>query len=332
MNLVQSDAPNGAASPSVVPTSRRHPLKKLAIAPAIHEKIVALRRVAPRVTYGPTFQQRHFRMASDHVTESETPPDRSWLLPNIGGEIWGAIVEDVILFRNGVVLDQDTVMNPNQGARFFLSLDPRRYKRFLSRAPIIDATAVMLCDRQQTNIYHFLAEICPKVIAIEEFAMTPSESAFVAAPIAVNVEALRCLGVDGDRIMTADAESPLRARRAIVIQNFAQPFGPHTISARVAAAIRSRLTPGMAAKRIYIDRRTAVRRRCTNESKLIERLEGLGFRAIAPERLPFTEKAALFSAAEMVVAPHAAGLAHVMFAPPGVKVLEIVTNLWSPDM
>lgn len=162
--------------------------------------------------------------------------------------------------------------------------------------------------------------------------MTPSESAFVAAPIAVNVEALRCLGVDGDRIMTADAESPLRARRAIVIQNFAQPFGPHTISARVAAAIRSRLTPGMAAKRIYIDRRTAVRRRCTNESKLIERLEGLGFRPVALERLSFTEQAALFSAAEMVVAPHGAGLAHVMFAPPGVKVLEIVTNLWSPDM
>ena len=52
-------------------------------------------------------------------------------------------------------------------------------------------------------------------------------------------------------------------------------------------------------------------------------LVALGFQSLHCEDMDFDEQAAAFRQAEVVVAPHGAGLANLLFCRPGTKVLEI---------
>jgi len=80
-------------------------------------------------------------------------------------------------------------------------------------------------------------------------------------------------------------------------------------------------------ERIYLSRRRAKRRRLVNEAELEARLGRMGFVCLQPELRSVAEQAALFSAAKWVVAPHGAGLANLVFAPPGALLVE----LFHPD-
>ena len=76
-------------------------------------------------------------------------------------------------------------------------------------------------------------------------------------------------------------------------------------------------------KRIYISRAKASCRRVINEVEVINFLKKFGFEQITLESLSVSEQAALFSSAQVVVAPHGAGLSNVVFCNPGTKVIEL---------
>lgn len=82
--------------------------------------------------------------------------------------------------------------------------------------------------------------------------------------------------------------------------------------------LQKRLSPGRAplrTERIYVSRRRASKgRRIYNEDALMDRLRLFGFRRYVLEDLPITEQIALFQRADMVVAPHGAGLSNILFS------------------
>ena len=86
---------------------------------------------------------------------------------------------------------------------------------------------------------------------------------------------------------------------------------------------------GAGARRIYVSRQSAQLRRPKNEAALSDMLKGLGFEAHDPGRLPFREQVALFSSAGVIVAPHGAALANLMFCRPGARVLEFFPRNYS---
>ena len=75
---------------------------------------------------------------------------------------------------------------------------------------------------------------------------------------------------------------------------------------------------------VYVTRRTM--RRVSNAPQLERFLSQHDFTAYALEDLSFDQQVDLFSQANLVVAPHGAGLANILFCQPGAKVLEL-----SPD-
>jgi hypothetical protein len=75
-------------------------------------------------------------------------------------------------------------------------------------------------------------------------------------------------------------------------------------------------------RRIYISRNDARLRRVLNEKRLLPMLEALGFERAVLGDLPIARQVALFRQAEIVVAPHGAGLAHIAWCKPGTKVIE----------
>jgi hypothetical protein len=79
-------------------------------------------------------------------------------------------------------------------------------------------------------------------------------------------------------------------------------------------------------ERILVSRAQAPKgRRILNEADLFDALRPFGFERYILEDLPITEQIDLFHRAEIVVAPHGAGLSHLLFAP-HTAVLELFAS------
>ncbi|NYI76315.1 glycosyltransferase family 61 protein [Nocardioides panzhihuensis] len=86
-----------------------------------------------------------------------------------------------------------------------------------------------------------------------------------------------------------------------------------------------------ASRRIYVSR-TRSPRSFTNEAAVEEMMSDLGFRIVYAEDLTLAEQASAFGSADLVVAPHGAGLTNLAFARAGVKVVELFPdNFVKPD-
>lgn len=100
----------------------------------------------------------------------------------------------------------------------------------------------------------------------------------------------------------------------------------HTHDADIAAVRRRLGVDGGArrsGRRLYVSRRDAAKRRVVNEDALVAALGDLGFEVVVPGTLTFAEQVATFSAAEIVVGPHGAGLANSLVMPQGGAMLEL---------
>ncbi len=81
--------------------------------------------------------------------------------------------------------------------------------------------------------------------------------------------------------------------------------------------------PGLAGERLYLTRAGARLRVPANEGALIEALQARGFGILTATDANHAEQIARFRAARLIVAPHGAGLANLVFARPAARVVEI---------
>jgi capsular polysaccharide biosynthesis protein len=79
---------------------------------------------------------------------------------------------------------------------------------------------------------------------------------------------------------------------------------------------------------IYLARTDTKARVILNEQALIERLAGMGFEIHTATGKPLVEQMRIFREAKFVVAPHGAGLTNIIFAHPGIMLLELVQSTY----
>jgi capsular polysaccharide biosynthesis protein len=77
-------------------------------------------------------------------------------------------------------------------------------------------------------------------------------------------------------------------------------------------------------RRIYISRSLAGARSVVNEPEVIDCLSKFGFEVLHLECLAIEQQIQAFSEAEIVVGPHGAGFANMVFAEPGITLLEFL--------
>ena len=142
-------------------------------------------------------------------------------------------------------------------------------------------------------------------------------------------ETLRLLGIRDDQLAFFDGAEVWRLENL-----FFSPATTHSGHSRpeVEAWLRDRLMSacgvklGRAHRRIYITRRNIAKRRVENEDQVEACLRAYGFQTSAPEQLSFQDQIAFFAEAEFVVAPHGSALANILFAPPGLTVVDMVDS------
>jgi capsular polysaccharide biosynthesis protein len=230
----------------------------------------------------------------------------------------------------GKVLDHET-------STYFGVVDWREHPIFLrpttGRTEHLSGTVLSLTTRgTAVNYYHFLYDAIGRLAVLEDSLPDWQADTVIVPHLAgYQRQLLELVGVTGRLVQPARGRS-FTADRLLVPSNpnWALQAPPATV-----AWLRDRLRPTSAAgrsdapTRLYLTRGTARRnRRYVEEAELWPELERRGFVMVDPGTFRVQEQIDLFAGAEVIVAPHGAGLTNVTFSPPGVRVLEMFAGTY----
>lgn len=196
----------------------------------------------------------------------------------------------------------------------------------LPRARHVGGTLLSLATRgTAVNYYHVLMDMLERyAVFAESMPAERPDALLVNRNTPYAREYLSLLGLDSFPTIEPTKHGAVRADRLLVpslpnAENLAPPW--------TTEWLRERLPPVRLAgrpRRIYVTRGSRRNsRRVVNEAALLEVLRPLGFSVFDPGEHSVQEQIDHFAAAEVVVGPHGAGLTNLVFASPGVKVLEL---------
>ena len=214
---------------------------------------------------------------------------------------------------------------------YFGTARPREHPLYLNPfppAPLrIPGRLGVLAARGDANYYHFLMDVIAKLGVLEQTpALAPPERWYVPRQTRFQRELLDLAAVPADAVVDATVHPHVTADVLVV------PAPPEMTEKNPPWAVRwlrDLLLPRVAIpqglpRRIYVTRgASAHNRSVVNEDAVRDLLAGHGFVAVDPAAMPVAEQIAVFATAELIVAPHGAALANLIFARPGAAVVEL---------
>lgn len=174
---------------------------------------------------------------------------------------------------------------------------------------------------QTENYAHFLVEVLPRLLLNRD--ALPDDAPILlhesARPRATTI--LATAGLDPARITWIGRE-PVRVEALYwPTPNTLHPLhhSPHIFPClRTIAEQQGCFQPR---RRLFVSRADADRRRLLNEHAVFETLAPWGFERVLPGEMPFANQVRMFAEARVVVAICGAGLANMVFMPPGGTVV-----------
>nr|WP_281415091.1 glycosyltransferase 61 family protein [Azospirillum picis] len=186
----------------------------------------------------------------------------------------------------------------------------------------------------QTNHYHFIVDHLPLII------MAGQIEALAGLPVVLHrfgpaQDALcRCFGIDPSRFILLDRHVPdplFSATLEAPVLPAKLPLPLSLTILRRRLGLPRRAAPGH--RRIFVGRRPGpeIAVRLANQEAVSATLATHGFETVVLDGLPITEQRRLFEEADIVVAAHGAGLANLVFAPSGTRIVEIMSDVCNSD-
>ena len=176
------------------------------------------------------------------------------------------------------------------------------------------------------NYYHWLIDILPLLLMPAYREMIQQHAPTLILPrlhMPFHEAALNLVGLSDCRSVHAGEFDVLKAE---VMYVPVLPRATDQAHPMMLKALRSHFLPkirqGLPRKRIYLTR-AGGKRSVTNEKELQQVLEKHHISTVRLETLPFIEQVELFANTELVVAPHGAGLANIVFLPEASSVVEM---------
>lgn len=167
------------------------------------------------------------------------------------------------------------------------------------------------------NYYHWTIECLPRLAGIERYReVTGKEPTIIVPedPSSWMLESLELLGYDDYRLYRLEDHCTVN-RLIVPTHPGPTPVECEWLRDTMHTAVDGSSTIDETADhRIYISRRNATRRRVKNEAEVVETLRYHGFKSYALEELSVADQVTLFSNAEIVVSPHGAGLANIVYS------------------
>lgn len=203
----------------------------------------------------------------------------------------------------------------------------------LEGAPYLEGCYVNICNGNLSNYYHWVIDgllvlqiLRPylpkgtKLLIPQTLPEMRAQAKYTNLGTVDHLEALRAWGFDDFEIVLAPP--PLVRVEEVLFHDFTS--SEHFPADLVQAARRdilARHPPRQGGRKLYMRRRG--QRRVLNAGDIEPIMAQHGFETVELEGMAPAEQIALFRDADIVVAPHGAGLSNLLFCAPGTKVLEI---------
>ncbi|MBO0932059.1 glycosyltransferase family 61 protein [Fibrella aquatilis] len=256
----------------------------------------------------------------DHKREV-TAPDFVWRYPNTDRQAG--------LLRCGALRIGQSILNTDFGNSVVLQDRLRPTRRRVVQADVLIAP----WSHYWGGYFDYLLFIAAKLCRIKQ-ALPPDVfgRAVVAYPLFhtdFERELLHMIGFSDDRIYDT-RKVDVQFDECVVANNsswFYPSFADVQCLKRNADAYMS--PQPTADRRLYI--RRAGRRRVIYEEPLLERLRAYGFEIIDDLPRSVAEQYALYSSASVVVGPHGASFANILWCRPGTRLFELFPAGYMPE-
>jgi capsular polysaccharide biosynthesis protein len=225
------------------------------------------------------------------------------------------------VFGSGNVLSSDgqwlaREVSPDFG-KPFLEHWLLTYKKIPPPRPLSGKTAV-IATTLGSGYSHWLLEELPRLLALPPYDDGETLIAHVTTPC--QREAIALSGFSGN-LINAKRHDHFSCDE-LIVPGLGE-LTPETFSQVNEFVAPLRRTASSLGECLYISRAKAKRRRVANEPELWSALESRGFVKVYLEELTWSEQIAAFRSAKVIVAPHGAGLANLVFCQAGTKVVEL---------
>ncbi|VXD12756.1 hypothetical protein PL8927_20010 [Planktothrix serta PCC 8927] len=196
----------------------------------------------------------------------------------------------------------------------------------------INGRVAVLAGLSNSVYFHWMLDILPRIelLTKSNFNIDKIDYFIVDNRFSFQQETLELLGIPENQQINIHKLHHIQARELIV------PSFPGCVAwmpkwtcdfLKQHFLTANSISNSPCLKRIYITRNSAKSRRILNEDELLTVLEPFGVKSVQLESMSVLEQAALFSQAELIIAPHGSGLTNLVFCQPGTKVIE----LFSPN-
>lgn len=167
------------------------------------------------------------------------------------------------------------------------------------------------------NYYHWTVESLPRLAGVERYEKETGEEPTIIVPEDPSswmLESLELLGIDNNRIHQFDTHCAID-RLVLPTHPGPTPAECKWLRDKMYANIEKvSISSESTNNRIYISRQNATRRRVKNEVEVVDMLCSHGFERYVLEDLSVADQVELFSNADLIVAPHGAGLANIIYS------------------
>ena len=194
----------------------------------------------------------------------------------------------------------------------------------------IDLTLDLACPLHHSygrNYFHWITEFLTRLEGLEYFEQQTGEKPLLLLnknPKPWQLESLKLAGY-GSEDYREWSDRRAKVNRLVVpsLRRYQEDLPHHRVSQHSIQWLKQRIlsnalqhsnSPELNAKRIFVSRRRAISRRILNEDAVMEQLSGLGFVPYLLEDLNVTQQVQLFAQAEVVIAPHGAGLTNIIWS------------------
>lgn len=191
----------------------------------------------------------------------------------------------------------------------------------------IDAP-IIPCPADGTSFYHWLLESLPNVLHVLRSVPDSVVLLFADSPSYVEASFREALGDETFERRTYTARRPVRARN-VALRGFRAYSGfvdPRDVEILQETYAHCRNDSSTGPKNLYVSRSQTANRPLRRERELEAALDERGYEIIHAEDHAFQEQIRLFASAERVIAPHGAGLSHVIWMGASARVLEVLPH------
>jgi capsular polysaccharide biosynthesis protein len=202
--------------------------------------------------------------------------------------------------------------------------DPTYRNLFLPPATRLKGNWTSITSRFADGFYHWFLEALPRLALLPEW---PPDTRIIVPPRLASYQrqSLGWLGLE--KRIRPTAEEHLLIERYYFCPPTAMTGGHNPFAVQfLRRSFLPRADLNYAAPPRFYLRRVGKYRPLLNEEEVVDFFQKRGWAIVDTEQLPLARQIALFARAEMICAPHGAGLTNLLWCPPGCQVLELCAS------